>query len=279
MHCCYINLDQATQRKESIETSFGQAARPGWTLSRFSALDTSFVDTHGVHGRRSRREKACFLSHKAAIEHHAQVGKHLLVLEDDTVFGLATCEIVDGFLQQNPAGDWDLLFLDLGVLNLSDMLTLYHHRQTLMQDRKIIPLDLAKISFIGTSSYIVNAASRDKVLACLNAGMPIDIEYDVYLSNQVSAGRLKAAVLFPFLTTVSAYASESQIQRSSMQTINQAWNIFRNMMWLESRQESFQDGLRALEGAVARSRHRAMATIFGALLMNDSDPGCNIDQD
>jgi hypothetical protein len=96
-----------------------------------------------------------------------------------------------------PVPLWDLLFLDLAVLNLGDMLTLYFHRQALMQDRKIIPLDLAKISFIGANAYIVNGASRAKVLDCLDAGMPINIEYDVYLSNQISTGKLKAAALFP----------------------------------------------------------------------------------
>lgn len=277
MHCCYINLDQATQRKESIESSFEKAARPGWTLSRFSAFDTGFVDAHDIQGRRTRREKACYLSHKTAIENHGSDGKHLLVLEDDTVFGLATCEIVDGFLQQNPGGDWDLLFLDLAVLNLGDMLTLYFNRQALMQDRKIIPLDLAKISFIGANAYIVNGSSRAKVLDCLDAGMPINMEYDVYLSNQIIAGKLKAAVLFPYLTTVSAHAAESQIQRASIDTVNRAWNIFRNMMWFESKPESFQDSLRTLEAAVARSRHGALATIVAAQFMNDGDPGFNAD--
>lgn len=277
MHCCYINLDQATQRKASIESSFEQAARPGWTLSRFSAFDTGFVDAHGIQGRRSRREKACFLSHKTAIEQHGDDGMHLLMLEDDTAFGLATCEIVDGFLQQNSGADWDLLFLDLGVLHLGDMLMLYYHRHALMQERQIIPLDLAKISFIGANAYIVNGASRGKVLACIDAGMPIDTEYDVYLSNQIIAGKLRAAVLFPFLTTVSAHATESQIQRASIDTVNRARNIFRNMMWFEGRPESFQCSLRTLEAAVANSAHGALATIVAAQLTSIGDPGCNSD--
>lgn len=279
MHCCYINLDHAKQRRQAIESSFEKAARPGWTLSRFSALDTAFVDAHGIQGSRTSREKACFLSHKAVIEAHTDAGEHLLVLEDDAQFGLATCEIVDGFLQQNAGGDWDLLFLDVSVVNIGDMLTLYYHRQALMQGGKIIPLDLASVPFFGTNSYVVNAASRNKVLACIEAGMPIDIEYDIYMSNQISARELKAAVLFPFVTTLSQHADDSQIQRSSMETVNRARNLFRNLMWLESRPDSFQHGLLALEEAVADSRHGALATIFTALLMNISEPGCNADPD
>lgn len=279
MHCCYINLDHAKQRSQAIESSFEKAARPGWTLSRFSALDTAFVDAHGIQGCRTRREKACFLSHKAVIETHTDAGEHLLVLEDDTLFGLATCEIVDGFLQQNAGGDWDLLFLDVSVVNIDDMLTLYFHRQALLQGGKIIPLDLARVPFIGMNSYVVNAASRNKVLACIEAGLPIDIEYDVYMANQISARKLKAAVLFPFVTTLSQHADDSQIQRSSMDTVNRARNVFRNLMWLESKPGMIEHNLPALVAAVANSPHSPLATVLAALLINNGDPGCNADPD
>lgn len=279
MHCCYINLNQATLRREAIESSFGKSARPGWTLSRFTAIDTAHVDAQCIPGRKTRREKACFLSHKTLIETQATDGHHLLVLEDDTQFGRATCEIVGGFLQQNPAGDWDILFLDVAPLKLSDMMTLYFHRQTLMADHKIVPLDLSKMSFIGANAYIVNAASRHKVLACLEAGVPIDVEYDIYLSNHIIAGTLKAAVLFPFLVTLSPQAADSQIQRSSMETINRARNIFRNMMWLESEPELFQESLKTLEVEVANSQHRALATILAAQFLSEKDRGFNADTD
>ena len=279
MHCCYINLDQAAQRREFIETSFNRSARPGWTLSRFKAIDTAYVDAHGTQGSRTRREKACFLSHKKAIETQPEDGRHLLMLEDDTLFGKATCEIVDGFLQQNLEKNWDILFLDVAVLKLSDMMTLYFHRQTLMFDRKVVPLDLEKIAFIGANAYIINAASRHKVLACLEAGMPVNVEYDVYLANQIIAGKLKAAVLFPFVVTLSSQAAESQIQRSSIETINRARNIFRNMMWLESEPEMFQDSLQTLEAEVAGSKHGALATVLAAQFLNENDRGFNADTD
>lgn len=279
MHCCYINLAQATKRRVAIEASFSKSARPGWTLSRFAAIDTAHVNAQGTPGRRTRREKACFLSHKTLIETHAEDGRHLLVLEDDTQFGRATCEIVDGFLQQNPEGDWDILFLDVAALKLSDMMTLYFHRQTLMCDQKIVPLDLSKMSFIGANAYIVNAASRHKVLACLEAGMPVDVEYDIHLSNQITAGSLKAAVLFPFLVTLSPQAADSQIQRSSMETINRARNIFRNMMWLESEPELFHDSLQTLQAEVANSKHGALATILAAQFLSENDRGFNADSD
>jgi GR25 family glycosyltransferase involved in LPS biosynthesis len=118
MDCYYINLDTATERRLSLEASFEKHSRPGWTLHRFSALDQAYIEAHGIEGSRTAREKACFLSHKAVIERHANDGKSVLIVEDDTMFGLATFGIIDGFLQQNAGSEWDIIFTDLAVLDL-----------------------------------------------------------------------------------------------------------------------------------------------------------------
>lgn len=57
----------------------------------------------------------------------------------------------------------------------------------LMKKRRILPLDLARIPFVGASAYIVHGASRRKLLDYLGGGMPIDTEYDVYLSCGVAS--------------------------------------------------------------------------------------------
>jgi GR25 family glycosyltransferase involved in LPS biosynthesis len=277
MQCCYINLDHAVQRREYMEASFKKAARPGWRLKRFNALDVAYVDQHAVEGSRSRSEKACFLSHRAVIQAHAGTVQHLLVLEDDVAFGMATFEIVDGFLQQNADADWDLLFLDICAHRIDDMLNLYFNRKKLMQQRSVIPLDLAKLRFFGSNAYIVNGRSFGKVLACLDAAMPIDIEYDIMVAERVREGTLKAAVLFPFPITLSPHANASQIQRQSMDTINHARNLFRNMMWFESMPADYRESAERLEEAVADSGHEQLAKILIGMCMSAGAPGFNSD--
>lgn len=271
MQCRYINLDHAVERRAAIEASFKKAIRPGWNLARFAAIDTGFVDRHAIAGDRSAAEKACYLSHKTVIETHAASAGHLLVLEDDVEFGVASCEIVDGFLQHNPEAEWDLLFLDVCVQNIGDMATVYFHRERLMKERKVIPLDLAKIPFFGTNAYIVNAGSLEKVLACVEAGLPVDVEYDIYLADQVRQGRLKAAVLFPFVTTLSDHATRSQIQPTSSDKINQARNLFRNLVWLESAPNQVAAGMAECEAALAGTTHQAFFTLLTALIANFYD--------
>jgi GR25 family glycosyltransferase involved in LPS biosynthesis len=270
MECYYINLDIAAERRLSLEASFEKYSRPGWTLHRFSALDHAYIEAHGIEGSRNAREKACFLSHKAVIERHADDSKPVLIVEDDTMFGLATFGIIDGFLQQNAGSEWDIIFTDLAVLDLGTMVTMAANRRKLVQDRKVIPLDLARIPFAGSSSYLVNGGSRRKVLAFLDSCTPIDVEYDLLLARAILGGKLKAAVLFPFVTTLSTLAASSQIQPDSMRTANVAWNTFRNMMWLEGAPAGCQDSLRYLEQALDKPELRDLATLFAALCLYTS---------
>lgn len=267
MQCRYINLDHAVERRAAIEASFDRAARPGWGLTRFQAIDTGYVDAQSIDGIRSTREKACFLSHKALIEAHDSRAGHLLVLEDDVEFGLATCEVVDGFLQNNAGGEWDLLFLDVCVIGVEDMLKLYFNRHALMNERRIVPLDLAQLPFFGTNAYIVNARSVQKLLACLDAGIPVDVEYDIYLAEQIRQGHLKATVLFPFITTLSEHATKSQIQPSAMEKVNHIRSLFRNLVWLESRPDRMAACVAEFEAALATTRHRTFFTLLSALIL------------
>ena len=57
MRSCYINLDQAVQRREDIEASFMIAARPGWRLERFRALDAATMEERSIAGSMTRAEK------------------------------------------------------------------------------------------------------------------------------------------------------------------------------------------------------------------------------
>lgn len=277
MHCCYINLDHALDRRLAIEASFNQSARPGWRLERFSALTSAMVDADAVKGSRSRLEKACFLSHKAVIQAHAGSDRHLLVLEDDAAFGRTTCEVVDGFLQQNAEADWDLLFLDICPIRIEHMLSLYFNRETLIRERTVVPLDLEKLPFSGANAYIVNARSYEKVLSCMKLAITIDNEYDAFLSACIGQGLLKAAVLFPFVITLSRHAQASQIQRRTMDTANLARNVFRNMVWLESRPDDLQDAMRKLDEAVTGAGHANLAKVLTGICMTDGDPGFNSD--
>ena len=138
MECHYINLDSAIDRRAALEANFTQCARQGWKLNRFSAINDAAVEKDQLPGKRSWREKACFLSHKNAIEAQADDGRHFMVMEDDAQLGMTSLEIIEGFLAENRNAEWDLLFTDVGIQNMETMMRLAFHRQQLIEKRMLL---------------------------------------------------------------------------------------------------------------------------------------------
>ena len=115
MECVYINLDSRPDRRRSIESSFDRSRAGGWTLSRFDAVDIARVADVGVPGMASPAEKGCFLSHRNVIRQHLFAEDACMVLEDDAVFGEATCQVIDQSLANLRETDWDIIFTDICV--------------------------------------------------------------------------------------------------------------------------------------------------------------------
>lgn len=269
MECHYINLDTAIERRTALEANFARYGRQGWELKRFTALDEATVEKDQVAGKRSWREKACFLSHTNVIAQQPDDGRTFMVMEDDAQIGSASLEIMEGILAGNHEAQWDILFADISVYQMGTMMLLALNRTQLMEKRMVIPLDLASISFVGTSAYLVNGASRHKLLTYLTKGVPVDTEYDVYLNKGIATGELKAAVLFPFVTTLSRHSTKTQIQSANTRTANMSRDIFRRMMWLESDEESYGADLAMIQKRLQGTLHHDVALLCGALYFED----------
>jgi GR25 family glycosyltransferase involved in LPS biosynthesis len=269
MECHYINLNSAIERRATLEANFARCRRQGWELRRFTALDEATVEKNQVPGKRSWREKACFLSHRSLIERQADDGRSFMVMEDDAQLGLTSLEVIEGVLAENHSAQWDILFTDISVQQVETMMMLALNRGQLMEKRMVIPLDLARISFVGATAYVVNGASRRKLLTYLAAGVPVDTESDVYLNGGIATGELKAAVLFPFITTLSEHSTKTQIQLADTRTANVARDAFRRMMWLESSAESYSADLALIESRLQGTLHHQVAMLAGALYFED----------
>lgn len=269
MECHYINLDNAVERRSTLEANFARCRREGWELKRFAALDEATAEKNAIPGKRSWREKGCFLSHQRVIERQPDDGRSFMVLEDDAQFGLTSMEVIEGVLAENGSAQWDLLFTDINPLQMDIMMMLALNRSQLMEKRMVIPLDLSRISFVGTTAYVVNGASRGKLLAYLEAGIPVDTEYDIYLNHGMVSGELKAAALFPFVTTLSKHSTKTQIQSPNTSTANRARAVFRRMMWLESSEESYKADLATIESHLQGTLHGRVAMLAGAQYVED----------
>jgi GR25 family glycosyltransferase involved in LPS biosynthesis len=163
MECVYINLDNATARRESIEASFQKHNSRGWILNRFSATDAGYVRRNYIAGGMRDEEKACFLSHKEIIKRNADLGDHLFILEDDACFGSQSMVIIDNLVNKClPEHSWDILFTDVGVNSIPGMLQLINMRNTFSSTHLFQTIDLLTMDFLGATSYVINKNSIRK---------------------------------------------------------------------------------------------------------------------
>jgi hypothetical protein len=125
------------------------------------------------------------------------------------------------------------------------MIRLYLLRRELADRQKLKLLPLQRVPFAGATAYLINAHSKDKVLALLAEKPLLDAPYDLALRQLVYQSRLKALVTFPFLTSLSPAADVSQIQPGDETKIaDLAWNAFRRTMWGEG---SVREAVRSLD--------------------------------
>lgn len=190
-----------------MEAEFARIAPEDVRLERFQAVDAATAAA--LPGQIRAPEKACFLSHRNAIAAHHDGETPLLVLEDDVLLSAEAF----GAPALPPGDDWDLLFTDSILADPGTWIRLAKSRPELTRTGRIRVIDLAGVGFAGAAGYVVNGRSKDRVLAALDGLGPLDIPYDIALRRLVHAGRLRACVTFPFLTSVAPFSAEtSQIQ-------------------------------------------------------------------
>jgi GR25 family glycosyltransferase involved in LPS biosynthesis len=251
MDCFYINLDAASERRERLEQNFAACKKPGWTLTRFAAVDKTYVESHGVAGATRAGEKGCFLSHQLLMQQQLGDDKTYLIMEDDAQFGVRTCTLIDMVLKRNQNLDWDILYTDVCIPSVLNMRELLNFRRELRKNRtEVAFMNLHGVGFAGTTAYIVNGSSKHKLHQALASYRPIDLPYDLFLRWQSHAGSLNIFSLFPFVTTLSDFSDESQIKAPGANTIDATWNMFRKMIWIERNLDRCQSALELLKGSL-----------------------------
>jgi len=215
-----------------IEASFEAHRRPGWTLTRFSAVDAAQLAAPPA-GVLTPGEKATYLSHRTLIGRLRGRAAPAMVLEDDAIFGPQTCERIDWFFASPGAPAWDVLFADVCVPGLQAMISLARYRNRLAPGAKVALIDLRQFRFAGASAYILSPTSAAKLYDLLPGEAPLNVPIDIQIENLVHQSKLTAFTFFPFLTTLSPLSFASQVRRIGADTQEYVWNLFTRMMWLD----------------------------------------------
>ena len=205
-HGLYINLDRSTARRDAMER---QIDRLGLSplYSRFTALDGATLNS--PRSEIGKGENGCFQSHFRALLSARQRGTCVHMLEDDAVLSPSTRPVIEEAISQNVFDQFDVLFTDTFVMPQLGMLKflktafdeLPATRPLALNNLKVV--DLANQDFACTTSFVVSAKAIDRVLAlyqqeiALGPRAPIDL----FLRTCVNGGQLRAACLFPFVTS------------------------------------------------------------------------------
>lgn len=264
MKCTYINLDSAAERRLLTEDNFRKFGATGWQLERFAALDKAFVAQQGIPGTLQPGEKGCFLSHRAVIRDNLDAGAPILVMEDDAVWCDVTCSTIDNFLQVSDRYDWDIIFTDVCLPAVHDMVELVRLRHQLSDAQEVKLLDLSKRAFAGSTSYIVNHHSLAKIDAILHSVEGLDIPYDLFLRHLIWNKHLKGLMFFPFITSVSELSSASQIQQAN--TTDTVWNAFRQLAWVGRDFNAIAPTLEMINRDLCDDESRLFGVIFAAMV-------------
>jgi GR25 family glycosyltransferase involved in LPS biosynthesis len=267
MQCILINLDSQPDRRRRVEENFAACARGEWTLSRLSAVDTVQVTRSQTQGRISLPEKGCFLSHLVAIDKSREIPGHAMVVEDDVLFHEHSFDAIEAAVRLASQQEWDILFTDVCVPHIPSMLELFGLRRQLSASGGscLVPLD--KIVFAGSTAYIVNAGSKDKLSRVLSEGGALDNPYDLTIRHLVYNKQLKGFVAFPFPTSLSDAADDSQIQSDQSKKIADiAWNAFRRLAWLGGSPTSARDRLDRIPDSYFDTESQVFTKILGCML-------------
>jgi hypothetical protein len=208
----YINLDRSPERRDHMEA---EAQRLGidW-LQRFPAVDGREL-TPGPDCALSKGGLACFLSHLQIIETTPADG-YTFIFEDDVQFSL-DLPLALGLIDEGILESYDLVLLDcqpnLAVEVLSTLWVCLKERcidprflEDFAAERRIHSLalyDPAGVYAWGISSYLVtprgHASLPPLMRDCLDRGPPG--QWDLLVRDACRDGRIKAAVIAPFLAT------------------------------------------------------------------------------
>lgn len=267
MECFFINLAAATPRRAFLETNFAAHAADGWYLNRVEATTADEMRSAAVPGGLRDTEKACFASHRRAIEEALEAPGHALILEDDACFGPSTCARMTAALAQLPADGWDLIYSDLVIFDPVQMTQLFALRRSLGPGSMTL-FDLAATGYCGATAYVVHEAFKSKLAGWLAAEPALETAYDIYLRELVRTGRARGFAAFPFPTTLSPLGDTSQIQTPDAADL--VWNAFRRLVWADRDVAAAAAPLDALPAGFTDPESAAFARILGAAMA----PGC-----
>jgi GR25 family glycosyltransferase involved in LPS biosynthesis len=206
-HGLYINLDRSPERRRNMEEQFAALGLQD-IYTRFPAVDGKTIPF--PQSPLGPGEIGVFLSHRQALEAAKAKDKPVHILEDDALLTPHVSVVIEDAIEGNLFDLYDLLFTDI-IVNCE--ISLLKNLKQAFEKTKFPAsgplrlshlqlIDLARVNFASTLSYVAGAKSIEKVIALYDQEIAngLTVPIDIFLRRQVHKGKLRAVCTFPFIT-------------------------------------------------------------------------------
>ena len=182
MNVSYINLKSEVSRRKDLELSFSKNSPASWKLVRIEAYTPEMILQAGMEGSITLAEKACFISHKKAIQENMNSSRNFMIVEDDTLFGKNTTAIIESAINSIPDNEtWDIIFTDVGIFDVGIAARLAVRYLELKRRNAFQLLDLKDMPFFGANAYVISRHSAKRIYSMLENESVLNEHYDHYL--------------------------------------------------------------------------------------------------
>ena len=234
----YINLDRSPDRRAAMDA---QLARLGLTerYRRFAAIDGNKLGF--TSAKLTEGELGCFTSHHQLLQQSLGSTTHLHIIEDDVVLANRTVQFIEGLIAAGLLDPHDLLFTDMVMQSDLNFIRRARRWYASGVDRDAAgtatEVRFRAVGYTASmASYLVNRRSISLVCDMFGhelasgAQRPIDL----FIRDQVAAGRLRARCLFPFITSIRPGAPTSMSVRDDHDALSTlALDLLRHSFFVE----------------------------------------------
>jgi GR25 family glycosyltransferase involved in LPS biosynthesis len=223
----YINLDRNPQRRERFESNL-QRTGAKERYQRLAAVDSVRAMQSADETKLTPGALGCWMSHVQILRENLDSDRHLHIVEDDAFLPSDFVPSLDAILQTTEvsAPDWDMLFTEIFVPVHQSVFDDFAARlASYRKDRNIAVINLARIDFAATSSYVVNRQSIRKLLDLLDGKWTGAKPLDLFLRELVQSRTIKALLTVPFLSTLTPDARHSDVESETRS--RHGMNLFR----------------------------------------------------
>ncbi|MDH6505024.1 glycosyltransferase family 25 protein [Polynucleobacter sphagniphilus] len=223
----YINLDARNDRRSQLLANLSIFNKAQWKIHRISAISSEHVQEAALLGPLTLPEKACFLSHLAAIKSSQQSKEFSLILEDDVQFSKNSTSVIEQTINLMDESI-DVVYAEIGFPSAELMVHYFQLKYFLMNKQEFRLIDIPPINYFGATAYILNSLAKEKILKLADGLDQLNLPFDDQLQKWIRTGKLKAKFIFPFPVTLAPDSIISNIRRPTIE--HMAINQFRISM-------------------------------------------------